>query len=274
MFIIKKLASFYLFLTLSFLLLAAMTAGTFIPQNQTAEEIAAMFRPETLSALKALGLLNLYHSPWFIALLGLLGLNTAACIAMRLAERRFKKLPWGALVSHAGFLVILLGGMISGIRAEKGVLALRVGDSQCCVPTAAQDKTLHLPFQIKLTQFNVDYYDGGRHFLEVTDKKEGWKENLEVKVGDKYILKEKVRIEVLRHVPDFRLGKDEKTGKPVLYSASNHPNNPALQVSVTASPERKVWLFAHFPGFSHEGQEPLDLQYHYQPAKVRQFESS
>jgi hypothetical protein len=61
-----------------------------------------------------------YHSPWFIALLGVLAANILACTAIRF--------PWGKrriafLITHAGLLVLLAGAIqtfVSGIEGQLG----------------------------------------------------------------------------------------------------------------------------------------------------------
>lgn len=274
---IKKLASIRLFFILSFILIAAMTAGTLIPQNQSQEKYHEIFSHSTYMLLHRSGLLDVYHSIWFISLLALLGLNTSSCIYQRVSNLRFNRLPWGALMSHTAILVILLGGVVSAIFGEKGTLQLVIGESGCCVPSG-EKKTIHLPFQIRLKNFNVEYYKEGEHWIHLADLQKGWQETIEVQPEKEYVLKEKIKVKVLRYVPDFRMEKDPKTGEWSSYTASLSPMNPALEIEISASPSEKKWLFAKYPDFSHkEGRgnlcNGLQVQYQYVPGKVKQFVS-
>ena len=61
----------------------------------------------------------------------------------------------------------------------------------------------------------------------------------------------KMKIKVLAFLPDFRMGEKDIT------SASDKPNNPAVQVSVTepGKEEWKGWLYSMHPGvhpYAHE----------------------
>ncbi len=59
------------------LLATAMTLGTFILQRPTAQEgqIEQVYAPQVMSLLNHLGLFDVFHTWWFILLLGLLGTN-------------------------------------------------------------------------------------------------------------------------------------------------------------------------------------------------------
>lgn len=276
---IKKLSSLQLFFILAFLMMGAMTIGTLIPQNQTPEKYQLMFSPSVFQVFQKLGFFDLFHSNWFMLLMILLGMNTAACLYTRISANAFKTLPWGAILSHCAFLIILLGGVVSGLLGQRGVLALTVGQTDCCVPPLANGSpTIHLPFQVKLVNFNVEYYDLGKHTIQVDHRKEGWKETLNVEPGKKYDIRNKVQVTVLAYLPDFRLEKDPKTGSMKPYSISSYPNNPALELEVTASPTKRLWLFANHPDFSHSldkiDSEGIHLLYQFVPGKIKQFKSN
>ena len=145
---IKKLSSIRFFFTLAIVLMVVMTIGTLIPQNAGVGTYRQMFSSPTLTLWSFSGLLDVFHSVWFIGLLALLGLTTSACIVWRVSRKHFKSLPWGALTSHAAILVILTGGVVSSLFGEKGLLELKTGQSNCCVPSFTGQKTIHLPFQV------------------------------------------------------------------------------------------------------------------------------
>lgn len=62
------------------LILSALSiAGTVIEQNKPLQEYYRFFKPETVDLFNKLGLLDMYHSWWFITCLALLALNIIAC---------------------------------------------------------------------------------------------------------------------------------------------------------------------------------------------------
>ena len=58
------------------ILLAALSViGTLIPQNAPEQAYLQRYSQETYHILKGLGLFDMYHSWWFIAVLALLAIN-------------------------------------------------------------------------------------------------------------------------------------------------------------------------------------------------------
>ncbi|MGC8809303.1 MAG: cytochrome c biogenesis protein ResB [bacterium] len=82
-------------LTISLLLILAVVSifGTVIPQNASPQEYLQFYKLPTYKILKILGLLDMYHAPWFFFLLGLLSLNLIFC-----SWKRFKS-TWKILTS-------------------------------------------------------------------------------------------------------------------------------------------------------------------------------
>ncbi len=71
--------SLKLVISLLLVLSALSIAGTIIEQNKPLHEYYRVFRPETVALFNKLGLLDMYHSWWFISCLALLALNIIAC---------------------------------------------------------------------------------------------------------------------------------------------------------------------------------------------------
>lgn len=66
------------------LILAALSiVGTIIEQNKPLHDYYRYFQPQTVSLLKSLGLLDMYHSWWFITCLVLLAMSIVACTTDR-----------------------------------------------------------------------------------------------------------------------------------------------------------------------------------------------
>lgn len=261
----KTLASLRMFFILSPVLIVAFILGTLIPQNDLPAHYLKRFGDWGYQLLLALGLTDLYHSAWFIALLVLLGLNTSACLWTRLSRTEWKQLPWGAVLSHLGMLLILAGGVVRGIWGVQGTLPLQEGQ----IANAMLDKGKHipLPFEVMLGRFSIERYDKGRHFLRVTHTQEGWQEVVEVQPGSSQKVKG-VAIAVLKYLPDFAIDDQGRAG-----TRSEEPNNPALLVEVTASPARRHWLFAKHPGAHTNKQEDPYVEYGYLEGKIKQFRS-
>jgi cytochrome c biogenesis protein len=71
--------SLKLVISLLLVLSALSIAGTIIEQNKPLHEYYRVFRPETVALFNKLGLMDMYHSWWFISCLALLALNIIAC---------------------------------------------------------------------------------------------------------------------------------------------------------------------------------------------------
>jgi cytochrome c biogenesis protein len=84
-------------LTLALLILLALSAvlGTVIPQQEAAETFAGRLNPGMLSLFHKLQLFDIFHSPLFMILTGLLSINLVVCSLNRLpvSWRRFRERP-------------------------------------------------------------------------------------------------------------------------------------------------------------------------------------
>ena len=77
--------SLKLVILLLLILSALSIAGTIIEQNKPLQEYYRFFKPSTVALFNSLGLLDMYHSWWFITCLALLALNIIACTMDRYA---------------------------------------------------------------------------------------------------------------------------------------------------------------------------------------------
>lgn len=73
-------------LTLFLLIIIALAAivGTVVPQQEAAPEAFQKYPPALAGILRALQFYDLYHSPWFLLLMGLLTVNLIVCSLNRL----------------------------------------------------------------------------------------------------------------------------------------------------------------------------------------------
>ena len=77
--------SLKLVILLLLILSALSIAGTIIEQNKPLQEYYRYLKPSTVALFNSLGLLDMYHSWWFVTCLGLLALNIIACTMDRYA---------------------------------------------------------------------------------------------------------------------------------------------------------------------------------------------
>ena len=241
----RALASIKLFFVLAASLVAAMVVATLIP---------------------AAG--GLYKTWWFAGLLAGLAVNIAACAGTRMSLRSIGLRP-GPFVAHIGMLLILGGGVVSAVWGRRGELTLRAGGSGCCVQKASKD--WHLPFHVRLDKFQIEREGIELHRLTLHHAGQGWTESVNIIPGGTVQLAQRgVTLRALQYVPDLMV--DHGTGK--VASRSDEPRNPALLIEVAASPARRRWVFAKYPGFGHEAADPIEIIYEHQPAAVKQFAST
>jgi len=237
--VIKFFTSIKLAIVLLIILAVASILGTLIPQGRSVEEYAARYG--SLSGLFIrLQLTGLYHSVWYLALLGLFSLNIIVCTLERLApkwrratkphvvtdpkslaalktsvrikrnapladvqsevtkllegarykvraEARESRIAllgrkriggiFGSDVVHLGLLIILAGGIISGMTSIRGNLALNEGDIK---PVPKAD------FEVRLDKFTTEYYPDGNV--------KAWKSDLTVLEQKKPVLSKTIAV--------------------------------------------------------------------------------
>ena len=237
--VIRFLSSVKLAIALLIILAVASIVGTLIPQGRTAEEYAVRYGGLS-SAFIRLQLTAVYHSLWYLALLGLFALNLLVCTLTRLSPKvrrarrphlaadpkslaaarikdRFKRTGpladaqadvqsglkragyrvrssveggracllgrkrtaglFGSDIVHAGLLVIIAGGIASGLGGFKTSIPLKEGEV-AAVPKAG--------FEVRLDEFATEYYPDGA----VKD----WKSTVTVLEGGKPVLTEIVDV--------------------------------------------------------------------------------
>lgn len=228
----------------------ASAVGTFIQQNGSAQH----------GLFGKLGLTALYHSWWFLCLLSLLVLNVVLCLSSRL---RFLTRRPGLLLAHASAVFIAAGALIGARWGVKGFVALGEGEKKDYFETKTGGGTRRIPlgFSIGLEDFVLERYDS--HSEGVVLVRESGHEAVEsfpAEAGAAHeVFGATYAVEVLRVVPDFQMSLDTRE----VTSASNNPNNPAVEIRVSRNGEDETrWLFAKYPNaHSSQGKFPLEAQY-------------
>ena len=100
-----------------------------------------------------------YYSPIFFFLQALLVANF---IAVLIRRKLLIRQRWGMVITHAAFIIILLGALVSHFFGEEGVLHLREGEKSDRIMVRTTEKiTYHtLPFQVELVKFTLSRYPG------------------------------------------------------------------------------------------------------------------
>ncbi|MCX7974360.1 MAG: cytochrome c biogenesis protein ResB, partial [Candidatus Aminicenantes bacterium] len=207
---------------------------------------------------------------------------------------------FGADVVHLAILLILIGGLISGLFSFRIDLALHekeitsIPKSNFAVRLEAFVTEYYPNGQVKDWKSTLTIIEGGRDVLSQTvevnhplnykkymfyQSAYGWdwdKADLEivihfaeaqgqdkvvqVKTGQKARIDTSHEIQVHRFLPDFVLDENKRP-----FSRSNEPNNPAAFVELTRNGKKLFsgWLFARFPDFRkmHSTQDsPFSLE--------------
>ena len=197
---------------------AASFAGTFMPQEKANAVI--------------------YHSFWFIALMGCLIINTIAC----LLKKAFNRKTAGSWLMHAGIPVIMLGAMIGAIAGVNGMMVIEEGKTMDTIQTAGGH--FHkLPFSVTLNDFILEKNpEIVTHSLLITGS-QGKVSRIEFKGENVTVSAASAGydIKIERILPDFVMGEDKKPA-----SRSGEWRNPAVLISVKKT---QAWLFALYPDF-------------------------
>ena len=123
----KFLTSMKFAIILLVILSLAMAGGSFIPQKLTLAEYTNMYSERAAAAIFALGLDDVFHSWWFLALFILLCLDIFFCNVTKLPAllRRVKAAPkpkagvFGPFVSHVGMLLLIIGFVLGQVTKEE-----------------------------------------------------------------------------------------------------------------------------------------------------------
>jgi hypothetical protein len=102
---------------------------------------------------------DIYQTPWFAFLLGLLGLNVLCVMVSRWPWSRHQV---GFLVAHAGILAVLVGSVVSLYGGLDSSMVLAEGETSDRVQVDGSGLELALPFRVTLLDFNDEPYPGSR----------------------------------------------------------------------------------------------------------------
>lgn len=141
--IFKIISSFKMLLILIAVYGVIMGIATFYEKNTSTAEVFTVF----------------YHSWWFIALQLLMCVNF---IAISIKLKLLKQKKWGVIISHYGFVIILIGAMHTHLYSYEGFMHIREGESSSSIFVGnANNGTMKtVPFTIELKDFILKRYPG------------------------------------------------------------------------------------------------------------------
>jgi len=267
----RTLRSLRFALVLMALIAVACIVGTLVKQEpyDPTKAIAHYGRPLGL-LVGLLGLSQLYHTWWFLALLSLFVASTVACTVPRL---RLRLRSLGSAAVHLSIVFIVAGALVKGIVGQEGMVG--VPEGQTVESFQTDGGAVSLGFGLRLDDFAIERYEAPREVLLVAPAPGQRPREEPVRVGHSFpVGADGATVEVLRYVPHFVFSLEDKK----VISASDQPVNPAIQVRVkTAEGETTRWLFARFPDMSMHGHgassEGPQLRYIRMPGPVKSFAS-
>ena len=153
--VLNALSNVRLTIILLIIITLASVLGTLVPQNLSPREYLEIFGPGKAKLILKTGLSDLYHSPGFIVLLGLLALNLVACTW----KRRFARL--GPSLTHVSILLILLGGVVGALTGFSGMVIITEGSESSAAWDRKGDNEIPLGFRVRLNRFVFEQYANG-----------------------------------------------------------------------------------------------------------------
>ncbi|HBK31536.1 MAG TPA: hypothetical protein DDZ96_08135 [Porphyromonadaceae bacterium] len=97
----------------------------------------------------------IYGSWWFVVLWGIAGVMMLAFIVR---AKLYRNLP--AFLLHCSFLVILLGGLVTYLCAERGAMHIRQNQILNYFVSEDGSRRVPVPFDIKMLYFDIEYHPG------------------------------------------------------------------------------------------------------------------
>ena len=139
------------------------TIWKYLAYGSMAAVILAMTAATVLDRLRGTetALSLIYHSPWFIALWGILAVSGMVLLLMNrsVSRRTF------TLGLHVALVIILAGALVTHLTGESGSLHLRAD-----VDTSAYEmdngEVAPLGFGLRLERFTIDYYPGTKRPMD------------------------------------------------------------------------------------------------------------
>jgi len=140
-------------IVLILLILVLSLLSTFVPQGQEDSFYKAHYAPVLSKLITATGFQHFFSSIPFLLPVALFVLNLGTCAADRLVSRFRARatLRLGPDLVHIALLVLIVGGLVSGLQRHDAYLAM----------TPGQEATLTSHYSLRLVSFEYSTYDNG-----------------------------------------------------------------------------------------------------------------
>lgn len=137
-----------------------------------------------------------YYSPLFFLLQFLMIINW---IAIAIQRCSLKQRKWGMLITHAAFIVILTGALVSHLFGEEGILHLREGEisNRFSIRDSGKETYHTLPFNLELIKFTLTRYPG-------SSSPSAFESEVLVHSGEGEISQEKISMNNVLNVKGYR----------------------------------------------------------------------
>lgn len=147
-----------------------------------------------------------YHSWWFFGIQFLMCVNF---IGISIKTKLLKQRKWGVLLSHYGFILMLIGAMYTHLFSYEGIMHIREGESSSVIYVGEHmnGTTQEVPFSVELKDFILKRYPG-------SSSASSYESDVKITYKDE-IIEQKIYMNNIAYVGPFRLyqtsfDKDEK----------------------------------------------------------------
>lgn len=188
--IVSALFSYRFTLILLAIYAIVMGCATFYEKNTSTPEVFNAF----------------YHSWWFFGIQFLMCVNF---IGLTIKTKLFKQRKWGVLLSHYGFVFILIGAMYTHLFSYEGIMHIREGESSSTIYVGEymNGTTQEVPFSVELKDFTMERYPG-------SSSASSYESDVKITYEDE-IIEQKIYMNNIAYVGPFRIyqtsyDKDEK----------------------------------------------------------------
>lgn len=214
-------------------------------------------------------LADMHRSWWFVALMAMLSISLACGTVKRF---RPKASEVGFVMTHGGFLVLMVGFALSMAGEERGMLRMNVGETHDQFIEFNSRRRMRLPFKVTLEDFYTHFHDEiFLQWLDVDHEAEQFpgpvQRGVKVDAGREYPLwGGKYQVDVLE-VAEY--GNTQAT---VVDRQDGRPLNPAVSIDVSSDGGMGAngWLFAGTgaQSFYQDPEGKFVLSFHFEDPQV------